>query len=245
MTRQTREEATVKERPIIFNGEMVRAILDGRKTQTRRVVREQLTADIHKEVEGTSPVDRWARMGNGWYPSNQYGETWMNVNPLRCPYGVPGDRLYVRETWGALWPDMESVPLEGCNIVYRADLPPGCTDYPGEWPEDEARGNPDAPKWRPSIHMPKWAARIWLEVTGVRVERLQGISEVEALAEGCSRRISVDSMGNVWDADAIGRDGSYRDCFVLLWNEINAKRGYGWDENPFVWVVSFRVIERP
>ena len=155
----------MRERPILFNADMVRAILDGRKTQTRRVIKPQPTLYLSGR---RSPV--WRNCKNtGWF--SYANESRHSTIEHHCPYGVPGDRLWVRETWAAVWPDLDEVPLEQCTIEYRADLPVGCTDWPGRWPAEDARGNPDAPKWRPSIFMFRWASRIDLEVTGVRVEQ--------------------------------------------------------------------------
>lgn len=184
----------MKERPIIFSGEMVRAILEGRKTQTRRVVKPQPwpveTVDTERHVIVSHP-DK------------------LRVPP--CPYGQPGDRLWVRETW---WhPRATEAHID--NVAYRAD---------GEMPCHLVETN-----WRPSIHMPRWASRILLEVTDVRVERVQDISEADVQAEGCTGS-PFGPMG-----DAV--------LFPRVWDSINAKRGHDWDTNPWVWVVSFRVLE--
>jgi len=184
-----------KEHPILFTGDMVRAILDGRKTQTRRVIKNP------QRLEGL--------MLEG-----EAGE-W-------CPYGVVGDRLYVRETWcaGIEWDDekpSEIDPLCGGNdIFYLAN---------GEKPEGYG-------KTRPNIFMPKWAARIWLEITGIRVERVQEISEEDATAEGVMRLTTYRT------------ETPMIDMFRHLWNVINANRGYGWDVNPWVWVVEFKRVRQ-
>jgi hypothetical protein len=137
-------------RPILFNGEMVRAILDGRKTQTRRPVKPQpyTTHPIHE-----SPVYR-----------NKTDTADCLLNRDQCPFGEPGDRLWVRETWEPF--------CEG-RVLYRAD---------GEDQKNNVNGTSHC--WRPSIHMPRWASRIMLEVTGVRVERIQSISGIDAQNEG-------------------------------------------------------------
>jgi hypothetical protein len=196
----------MKERPILFSGEMVRAILDGRKTQTRRVLRLAGAGDGITSVE-----------------SNGYGKWFTNLggSGFQCPYGKPGDHLWVRETWGAVSKTEDPAPPEECSIEYRADLPLGCTDQPGGWPSEDAKGNEKAPHWKPSIFMPRWASRIILEVMDVRVEQLQDISE-----EDCCREMGCPLSG----------------CFKILWDSLNAKRGYSWDVNPFVWVISFRRI---
>jgi hypothetical protein len=196
------------ERPILFSGPMVRALLEGRKTQTRRIAKFQ----------GFTEFSTYAP-----------GIIWHGVSPsmkLKCPYGRPGDCLWVRETWGAVWPDMEWTPLEQCKIEYRADLPPGSTDFPGQWPAEDGRGSDEAPKWRPSIHMPRWASRIILVVNNVRLERLQMISHADILAEG------------IRDAGP-GGEIINTDTFARLWDEINGDRA-PWVSNPWVWVMEFR-----
>ena len=167
----------MKERPIIFSAEMVQAILDGRKTQTRRVMKVP-----PREINGVGIV----------YESD------------KCPYGQPGNRLWVRETW-AYWGSIETPEA----IIYRTD------------------GDKAGVRWRPSIYMPRKYSRITLEVTGVRVERVQDISHRDALAEGVSYDVSQD-------------DGAPVPRFQKLWDSINAKRGYSWDKNPWVWVVEFK-----
>ena len=176
----------MKERPILFNGPMVRAILDGRKTQTRRVVKPQPETKPHNGVD-----DKWF---------SEYSDI-KNLGFLKhtCPFGQPGDRLWVREAF-------TEYPQKG--LLYKAD---GCNKKLGVWWG-----------WRPSIHMPRRASRIKLEVTDVRVERLQNISEEDIYAEG------IDTNSH---------------DFMELWDSINAKRGHGWDANPFVWVVEFRRVE--
>lgn len=208
----------MKERPILFSGEMVRAILEGRKTQTRRVVRKQP-------------------------PDLTYGDI------LDCPYGVPGDRLWVRESFGLVWPDgMEdgyvnddkepegSRPIrpEECVRQYRADAPEN--ENPGQWP----KGDPDitdGPRWKPSIHMPRWASRLLLEIVAVRVERIQEIAAGES--DGiCGRRYRNN------DAWVEGfRTPNPVAAFMVYWDRLNAKRGFGWEVNPFVWVLTFKRVE--
>ena len=192
---------STKERPIIFSGPMVRSILDGRKTQTRRIIKPQ--------------------------PAWVYGDTvpvkTADADPkgaIRCPYGKPGDRLWVRETFRIF-----------CNV------------HDGGFPEDhfpcECRKvdayratieHPEMVDWRSPIHMPRWASRILLEVVSVRVERLQDISEADALAEGG------------WEYKACPRHkdprGSYRD----LWESIHGN-AQSWQANPWVWVVEFKRVE--
>lgn len=182
----------MKERPILFSASMVRAILEGRKTQTRRVVKriplEWLESGLHPDFVA--------------FPENGLS-----------PYGQPGDRLWVRESW-AYHPDF---PESTHRAIYRAD--PGVEN--------------DVPRWRPSIHMPRWASRINLEVTGVRVERLQEISESDAKAEGCS-------VPEIIYPDEPKEHYSYAAAYKHLWESINGPGS--WDANPWVWVVEFRRI---
>jgi len=208
----------VKERPILFSGEMVRAILEGRKTQTRRVIVSRYDWYMG-ELDNGKP---WP-----FYQDYVHGE--LEAIPVKCKYGQAGDQLWLRETFGLVWPgEFEPETDRECDVQYRADLPSGCTDYPGRWPADEARGNPEAPKWKPSIYMPRWASRINLRITDIRVERVQDISEEDCEAEG------IDPNPE----SKLGKKLEFRE----LWNSINKKRGFGWDENPSVWVVEFERV---
>ncbi len=197
------------ERPILFTADMVRAILGGRKTQTRRVIQAKLYDDEHFEL------DRFERYPDGSYRAVLFdaeGEPYS----IRSPYGGPGDRLWVREAWresGNMQRADGRIPSEHPGfgeVLYRAD------------------GGHTGP-WRPSIHMPRWASRLILEVTGVHVERVQDISYEDVKAEGVP--LPEWNERSLWFR-------SFRD----LWNKINAGRGYGWDENPLVWVVEFRRV---
>jgi hypothetical protein len=199
---------SVREHGILFQDDMVRAILDGRKTMTRRVVKPQpYWNDIFK---------CWS-----WYPNKQ---TWLKIGAeqvnLYCPYGQAGDRLWVRETFT---PHL-CCGMDSEEIHYRAD---------GESCPVDGR---TIKRWYPSIHMPRWASRITLEVIGVKVERVQDISEEDAKAEGicCS-----DCVPGVPAPDYCG----CRSLFANLWDSINAKRGYGWAVNPWVWSISFRRVK--
>lgn len=243
----------MKERPILFSGEMVRAILDGRKTQTRRIVKPQPRGDFNgpHEYEQT----RIGRRGDE-YPGptvfgihDQDGE-WGIV----CPYGHPGDRIWVRETW------QQSVATrDKQRKTIEAPTPGiGLLHYRATYDSDEP------PCWRPSIHMPRWASRITLEITGVRCERLNEISEADALAEGCEESwteqwwqgyrefdgglMHQQATGDVppaWmiepkpiNTDHLRR--SAKDGFRLLWESIN---GAGWwNANPWVWALAFKRI---
>lgn len=196
---------------------MVRAILDGRKTQTRRVITERWQQCLSPEDE---PED---------------------FLPI-CPYGLPGDKLWVRETFAYIWPDVDPVPLHECTIEYRAD---SRVAYPGGWPAEDAKGNDDAPKWKPSIFMPRWASRISLEIVEVRVEQIQAISEDDAKAEGLRAvKGPLDTLMYEGLA-AYGQFADPRVAYRMLWDDINFKRGYGWDTNPWVWAITFRKAATP
>jgi hypothetical protein len=197
----------MKERPILFSGEMVRAILDGRKTMTRRVIKPQ-PRFIESSGRWEWPIPT-SKIHKGCCTSvvTASREWWEYLMPDQFPYR-PWDRLWVRETW-------QNNPYGG--IVYRAGS--GIVNCAG-------RG------WRPSIFMPRWASRITLEITGVRVERVRDISESDAKAEGVTPSI----VGR--DFDYLG----YRAGFQSLWDSINSKRGYSWASNPWVWVVEFKRV---
>lgn len=215
----------MKERPILFSAPMVRALLAGTKTQTRRVVK--LPADA-KHVRYWAPPSGRSESGyadpgvNYWTP-DPGGETESNhLNP--CPYGQPGDRLWVREAFSG--PHCMDATDE-CVAV-----------QPSKWGEGSriwywADGNPTHGDWtrpRPSIHMPRWASRILLEVTAVRVERLQDISEEDLAAEGIQELIDA----------GVDHDGTPRDTYCVLWESINGPGS--WDANPWVWVVEFKRV---
>lgn len=209
-------------RPILFSGEMVRAILDGRKSMTRRVV---------KEIPMLGTPIAWCAAAKAQEPG------WVHiVGDYRrfCPYGIPGDRLWVRETW-KLWED----PKDGHDwVLYRAG---GKMSFPNIEHLDMPR-DPFADKWRPSIFMPRWASRITLEITGVRVERVQDITEGDVREEG----ITDGGCLNCGEHEPCGCDNPQpdaRDAFIWLWDSINKKRGYGWHVNPWVWVIEFNRVE--
>ena len=195
----------MKERPILFSAPMVRAILAGTKTQTRRVVKDRHIGQID-----TSKLPGPA----GW------------SRPM--PYGKPGYRLWVRETWqshhnqnGERLDGLDDWKKHPRECFYRAD-------------ESDPSTRPMSGRWRPSIHMPRWASRITLEVTGVRVERLQEISEADAIAEGVN--VHPDHHGKP-RTSIYSPVQAYRD----LWESINGPGS--WDLNPWVWVVEFERVQ--
>ena len=190
-------EVIVKECPIIFSGEMVRAILDGRKTQTRRIIKPQ---PEHVWGFGVRHDDPEYFSAHVRYSGGHQPDPWIH-----CPYGKPGDSLWVRETWSEL--------IHGEKAIYRS----GYGKY--------------APliTWKPSIFMPRWASRISLEITGVRVERLVDITDSDCYAEGITS-LQNDILGEPYYS------------FKELWDRINAKRGYLFASNPWVWVIEFKRI---
>lgn len=193
------------EHPILFKAEMVRAILDDRKTQTRRVIKPQ-PEDYH----GMARHD-WL-----WYGRKEHSAMPFDDYVFSCPYGKPGDRLWVREKHCF---DVQ-LTEDRWHVVY---------DNPSEmphWSNYDNDKNPKLNKWRPSIHMPRWASRILLEVTDVRVERVNEISEADCEAEGLKLL-----------------QGGIKSEFRVLWDSINEKRGFGWDKNPWCWCVSFKRIK--
>lgn len=185
------------ERPIIFSGPMVRAILAKRKTQTRRPLRPQPS---HYLPEWPP---HWDKTIGGVMWGSMRGD-----HGFCCPYGKPGDRLWVRESF------CDARGTAAGRILYRADGDVAC-------------------RWTPSIHMPRAACRLELEVIGVRVERVQDIGSYDAIAEG----IEPSDVGNAYEESIFNIAG-----FAALWDSINKKRGRGWDTNPWVWAVEFSAL---
>lgn len=198
----------MSEKPILFSTEMVKAILDGKKTQTRRAV----TVHWHKGKRVLPYEPYYVESDGKLLFADEYGE----YHPMEqlSPYGQSGDVFRVRETWAK--------DANG-NYVYRTDY--GTT-------EDDSFP-PSMFKWKPSIHMPRAAARLFLKVKNIRVERLQDITEEDAQKE-----MSFDSMYDL----CAGFTGKYKIAFEILWDSIYSAKGYGWDENPFVWVVEFELL---
>jgi hypothetical protein len=217
------------ERPILMSAPMVRAILEGRKTQTRRIVR------------GNPHGIHWCPVVVAGYGG------WVDDHsrPCPCPYGQRGDRLYVKEhawMWCEKIPNgttkkgrakFKYVPLRCARVFY-------CADHPEQPAVDvlcEYRGYPWG--WRKKLgrFLPRWASRITLETTAVRVERLQDISEADAKAEGVTP-FPADPEGDCWT------DGKHATAYHHLWNEINGWDGASsWDANPWVWVIQFRRLQ--
>ncbi|WP_372362854.1 hypothetical protein ACCQ10_09160 [Xanthomonas sp. NCPPB 1325] len=221
----------MRERPILFNGAMVRAILSGTKSQTRRVVKMPPGFDF---IGGSG--DDLNDPAN-WGAEDEDARWWaLAAGPgtdhvLPCPFGKPGDRLWVRETWmdltgtGVEHYDMETG--KRTRYAYGAESPKGSAS-------DEARKDFGL-KWRPSIHMPRKACRLVLDITDVRVERLHAISEADALAEGAMEWAGEQNTP-IRDLNT----GDERIAFKALWRST----GGDWDANPWVWVIGFKVVDQ-
>lgn len=212
----------MKERPILMNGEMVRATLRdiNPKTQTRRLVKGFA-------LECLEP---------GGFTS-QYVAMRENGN---SKLGYPGDRLYVRESWS-----IASKATDLVKVYYAASERQSHTEFHEYFPVALADGLAATwPKWKPSIHMPRWASRIDLEIVGLRIELLQDISEDDAKAEGCQPLTwdGTDGMADLIDWPLKSVDRPYANSFALLWESINGPGS--WDANPWVWVVGFKRIEK-
>ena len=218
-------------KPILFSGPMVRAILDGRKTQTRREIKTP-----GGNVLGVYLPDLGYALGGKIF------ENLTNEDDPICvmtPVGIvrprylPGDILWVRETWRLqnYGYDPSTQTYKGQELQYRADF----TD------EENAiygrRGGCAPCKWKPSIHMPREAARIFLRVTKVKVERLQAISESDAQAEGCGYGFHNDGVNKYI------QNHTPKEQFAAIWNSLHSKKGCGWEADPCVWVYEFERVE--
>ncbi|NHR06680.1 hypothetical protein HA052_15940 [Chromobacterium haemolyticum] len=225
----------MKERPMLYTGAMVRKVLADAKTQTRRIIKPQ--PDVTEER--LRELGAWI---DGFTLSQQVDGAWQHgFIDTECPYGQPGDRLWVRETWGVI---SHSWDRHGNRVKWTpnrpataiSEMPFGngyysghviyAADGPNEWSDDDDGGGEPRSLWHPSIHMPRAACRLMLEITDVRVERLQDISEADAVAEGGP----VDHP-----------NGTARGWFEQLWEKL-----YGagsWDANPYVWRISFKKVE--
>lgn len=202
------------EHPILFSTPMVQAILDGRKTMTRRVLKVQPPNDNYKILTIMSTTgDKRIEGKHHWAVLNGLNITDDQRIYFKCPYGQVGDRLWVREAWA-----------EGMNVpvpaIYKADK---------EWTDIKI-------KWKPSIFMPRWASRITLEITNIRVERLQEITEEDCKKEGIELK-----CWKMWRPPDTEIPYTRRDHFEALWDFINGKK-YPWSSNPWVWVVEFKKL---
>ena len=207
-----------KERPILMNGAMVRAVLDGSKTQTRRVMKPQPEPSPHRPGAYQWPCDAFQSMVS---VADTRAPGAHGIAGDACPHGGHGDRLWVRETW-APHPDF---PETVRRAVYRADR------------ECEH----DVERWRPSIHMPRWASRIQLEIVSVRVERLQDISDADIVAEGIDMEALAESQDR-YDIVCKGSGASGRATERTAWRELWESTGGDWDANPWCWAITFKRV---
>jgi hypothetical protein len=225
----------VRERGIIMSGPLVPPILRDEKTKTRRT----WGLDRINESPNAYEFAGWGPTGAALFRLNGSDA----LAPIKCPYGQPGDRLWVRETWAAefFWPEPGGGRQRQWNLVPAANRLPsddtfvayrstgtvhGCENNAVDPVPCGETGSGSRWIWKPSIHMPRWASRLTLEITDLRAERVQDISEEDAIAEGCF--------------DAKEHDGTLpSQVFSPLWDSLNAPRGYSWESNPWVWCISF------
>lgn len=212
--------ANVTEHPILFSGEMVRAILAGHKTQTRRVVLPYPRLETDDQDKDSPDFGEPLHLHSVDCPSYCDYACGRRVPDEWTPYGVVGDHLWVRETFRVNGNKHDLALANKDSVFYRADEP-----------------YMDKGDYRPSIHMPRRLSRITLEVTAVRVQRLQQIGLHEIIAEGVEK-IDDPSRGIAKSAPQL------KASFMRLWDGINAKRGYSWESNPWVWVVSFKQVKQ-
>lgn len=236
----------MKERGLTFTADSVRAILAGTKSQTRRVCK-LFGCEVVEERDGVPWV--FSPQHDGW---------------IACPYGFVGGRLYVKETFATMCHVAD--PCCSCDdedkarnhyVEYRADLAPECTDRPGGWPRSPV--DDEAPRWKSPRFMPRAASRITLELTSVRVERLQSITQADVIAEGVKIPVAPsDTKGKVWPLLAV--TGKFPSCqympnpkapverdyyvaaYASMWDRINHARA-PWASNPFVWVLEFKMVQ--
>lgn len=240
------------ERPVIFSGDMVRAILDGRKTMTRRVIKKAMWPFVEEVL----------RVNGHWTFEVMDGT-------IISPYGYPGDRLWVREThvFESYEDEPKSSPDRRPIFYYKGDGTEWDEPYwlyphyratdpaPDLYYEDGDGMEMDDPqcKWRPSIFMPRWASRITLEIVNIQVERVQEISRDDSFREGVEaiNPYAIDpNLQAGWPAafkDYQNKENFFTAnpiaSFQTLWNSINGKSGFGWDVNPWVWVIDFKTLE--
>ncbi|EOC4952810.1 hypothetical protein ACI4VZ_001975 [Klebsiella pneumoniae] len=233
----------MKERGMIFNGEMVRAILDGRKTQTRRIIKWKQTrfTEIGEREDGS----KWP-----WSEDAEHACDFWHP----CPFGAVGDRIWVRETWGVVSHELDEdgrirpwTPDRPATVIH--EMPFGNGYYSGHaiyaadgdftWGDDD--GYEDGRScWKPSIHMPKAASRILLEITDVRVERLNAISEEDARAEGIIDGGCLN-CGEPEPCGCANPEPDATDAFAYLWQSIYGQEN--WNADPWVWVIEFKRVE--
>ncbi|EKZ5664246.1 hypothetical protein REX01_003449 [Klebsiella aerogenes] len=248
------------ERGMIFNGEMVRAILDGQKTQTRRIMKVQPEPSKSRPGDfgfSSKKLESMVHISDFAPGNSPIADYHLFIQEHCCPFGAVGDRIWVRETWALLGNE------DGCCMDWNDNLCKGdektaariyrasCEQRPGDYGlwsiPDNATWKPHTENekfegaWRPSIHMPRWASRILLEITDVRVERLSAISEEDAIAEGVPPAGSLlpDYLGTFLTPK--GDFATAKISFQRLWESIYGAES--WEANPWVWVIEFKRIE--
>lgn len=218
----------MKEKPILFGGPMVRAILEGRKSQTRRLVKYVAERGGAIAFDGKTLT---------YAETNPYTGEHVKRHAMGCPYGKPGDRLWVRETW-AVEESLNDTPPSKFSkwpTWFAAD-----GSYLANTPKRGVHTGKPRGRWRPSIHMPRWASRITLEITDVRVERVKEISGQDAISEGIEP-FSRDGITTFRDYLTGETGHAAYQSFQTLWQSINGLDS--WDANPWVWVVEFQKLE--
>lgn len=254
----------MKERPILFSGAMVRAILEGRKTQTRRVADiEKLKVQTSKLVHGDWPIGHHLHIEPGIHKAeiNQHGAVAVRVGAdllglkpgefeWLSRYGMRGDRLWVKETFLPVVDDDENPGWH----EWSRDLALADEDDVPDAILYRATDDHHPQRWRPSIFMPRWASRLLLENVEIRLQRLQEISEEDARAEGvepCAMTAEDIADVQISDCSPAERElarllgpGSFSHKFTyeILWDELNAERGFGWSTNPWVWAITFKRV---
>ncbi|WP_411178240.1 hypothetical protein ACHQIY_15290 [Klebsiella pneumoniae] len=219
----------ITERGMIFNGEMVRALLDGRKTQTRRIVKGTDSAVKFCKEWNINGEEVFVVLG-------EKDHTGMNpvLGAISCPFGAVGNRIWEREAFR-----VRSRATDVAILVYKASERNSWTEQTHRVPVAVCNKPATPEKWTPSLHMPRWASRILLEITDVRVERLNAINEHDAQAEGVAKL-----RGGFWKHYQPGwtqHQLSARGSFVTLWKSIYGDES--WNSNPWVWVIKFKRIE--
>jgi len=244
----------MKQRPIIFSTEMVRDILEGRKTQTRRIVKFNAVDTQYLEgseiaIEPRDVAERFQLFKNDpmFDGDEKIADRWSYQWNIKCPYGQPGDILYVRESCMWVMQEHASDLLEGSRNHTQWEYKASAFDEWVKYAKEKYNY-----KWTPSIHMPKAAARIWLQITEVRAERLQEISEKDSTAEGIENIMrAFDDLAPTYrnythndknDPWAVCADNAQQ-SFQTLWQSINGPDS--WNKNPWVWVINFKRIDNP
>ncbi|ECJ2264063.1 hypothetical protein FNH73_15745 [Salmonella enterica subsp. salamae] len=211
----------MKERGMIFNGEMVRAILDGRKTQMRRPFNWKRQPAMEMAERDDGSLWPWAE------DCERGGDIWF-----ACPFGEVGDRIWLRETFR-----VHSRATDVDTLVYRASVRNSWTEQTHRVPVAVCNKPATPEKWTPSIHMPRWASRLLLEITNVRVERLNNISYDDAISEGIKQEWTCIDPG----LGLYAHENDVQDDYETLWKSIYGEES--WDANPWVWVIEFKRVE--